>query len=135
MSDFATTFARAERTAIISILRAKPDVSLEDLRMLCHRGRFGRILGTLTLREYWSGTPDETIDPITGAPDKLARRQRYDDEVLDIMREAGKPLSADEIAERVGGTAAEARLALQRLTRKRRTRRTLTGRATKYVVA
>lgn len=103
--------------------------------MLCHRGRFGRILGTLTLREYWSGTPDETIDPITGAPDKLARRQRYDDEVLDIMREAGKPLSADEIAERVGGTAAEARLALQRLTRKRRTRRTLTGRATKYVVA
>lgn len=134
LSDFATTFARAERTAIISILRAKPDVSLEDLRMLCHRGRFGRILGTLTLREYWSGTPDETIDPVTGAPDKLARRQRYDDEVLGTMREAGEPLSADEIAERVGGTAADARVALQRLTRERRARRTLAGRASKYVV-
>ncbi|MCA9707349.1 MAG: hypothetical protein KDK70_15960 [Myxococcales bacterium] len=135
MSDFATTFARAERTAIISILRAKPDVSLEDLRMLCRRGRFGRILGTLTLREYWSGAPDDTIDPITGEPDKLARRQRYDDEVLDAMREAGEPLSADEVAERIGGSAADARVALQRLTRERRARRTLAGRASKYVVA
>ena len=134
MSDFPTTFARAERTAIINILRAKPDVSLADLRMLCGRGRFGKILGTLTLREYWSGAPDDTIDPITGAPDKLARRQRYDDEVLDTLREAGEPLSADEVAERVGGTAADARVALQRLTRERRVRRTLAGRASKYVV-
>ena len=67
---------------MIAILRAKPDVSLSDLRLLCARGRFGGILGTLTLREYFTGEPDETIDPITGAPDKLARRRRYDDEVL-----------------------------------------------------
>ena len=128
------TVARAERTAIISIVRAKPDISLADLRLLSARGRFGRILGTLTLREFWSGSPDDTIDPITGAPDKLARRQRYDEEVLDAMRAAAEPLSPDEVAERVGGTAADARVALQRLTRERRVRRTLAGRASKYVV-
>jgi len=135
LADLATTVARAERSAIIGIVRAKPDLSLADLRMLKRRGRFGRILQTLTLREFWSGAPDETIDPVTGAPDKLARRQRYDDEILDAMRDAGEPLSADEIVERIGGTAADARVALQRLTRKRRARRTLAGRASKYVVA
>jgi voltage-gated potassium channel Kch len=109
LSNLATTFARAERAAVISILRAKPDVSLTDLRLLCRRGRFGRILGTLTLREYWSGTPDDTIDPITGAPDKLARRQRYDDEVIAALRDAGCPLSHDEVATRVGSSAHEAR--------------------------
>lgn len=134
LSDFATTFARAERKAVISILRAKPDLSLEDLRLLRQRGRFGRILSTLTLREYWTGQLDETIDPITGVPDKLARRQRYDDEVLDAMREADTPLSPDEVAERVGGSTTDARVALQRLTRERRVRRTLAGRASKYVV-
>lgn len=135
MSNLATTFARAERAAVIGILRAKPDVSLADLRLLCRRGRFGSILGTLTLREYWSGAPDDTIDPITGAPDKLARRQRYDDEVIAALRTAGQPLSHDEVAERVGGSVHEARVALQRLARERRARRTLAGRASKYVVA
>lgn len=135
MPNLATTFARAERAAVINILRAKPDVSLADLRVLCRRGRFGLVLGTLTLREYWSGAPDDTIDPITGAPDKLARRQRYDDGVLAALRDAGRPLSDDEVAERVGGSALEARVALQRLTRERRARRTLAGRASKYVVA
>lgn len=120
---------------MINILRAKPDVSLADLRLLCRRGRFGRILGTLTLREYWSGTPDDTIDPVTGAPDKLARRQRYDDEVIVALRDAGCPLSHDEVAARVGSSAHEARVALQRLARERRARRTLAGRASKYVVA
>lgn len=120
---------------MISILRAKPDVSLADLRLLCRRGRFGRILGTLTLREYWHGRPDDTIDPITGVPDKLARRQRYDDEVIAALRDAGRPLSHDEVAVRVGSSAHEARVALQRLARERRARRTLAGRASKYVVA
>ncbi len=118
---------------MINILRAKPELSLTDLRLLCRRGRFGRILGTLTLREYWSGSPDETIDPITGTPDKLARRQRYDDDVLTALRDAGRPLSHDEISERVGGSGQEARVALQRLTQERRARRTLDGRASKYV--
>lgn len=120
---------------MINILRAKPELSLADLRLLCCRGRFGRILGTLTLREYWSGTPDDTIDPITGAPDKLARRQRYDDDVLNALRDAGRPLSHDEVSERAGGSAQEARVALQRLTHERRARRTLDGRASKYIVA
>ena len=104
---------------MINILRAKPELSISDLRLLCRRGRFGRILGTLTLREYWSGTPDDTIDPVTGAPDKLARRQRYDDDVLEALRTAGRPLSHDEVAGRVGGSAQEARVALQRLTHER----------------
>jgi hypothetical protein len=133
LSNLATTFARAERAAVINILRAKPELSLADLRLLCRRGRFGRILGTLTLREYWSGTPDDTIDPVTGTPDKLARRQRYDDDVLVALRGAGRPLSHDEVAGCVGGSAQEARVALQRLTHERRARRTLDGRASKYV--
>ncbi|MCA9649567.1 MAG: hypothetical protein H6712_25900 [Myxococcales bacterium] len=133
MSDIATTICRAERAAIINILRAKPDVSLSDLRLLRLRGRFGEILGTLTIREVWSGVPDETIDPITGEPDKLARRQRYDDEVIAALQEAAAPLSAEEVAERIGGSSQDARIALQRLARERRARRTLAGRATKYV--
>ncbi|MEM7157231.1 MAG: hypothetical protein AAF799_30540 [Myxococcota bacterium] len=133
MPDIATTFSRAERAAVIDILRAKPDVSIADLRLLCRRGRFGGILGTLTLREYFTGSPDETIDPITGEPDKLARRQRYDHELLEALRNAGEPLSADEVAERIGGSSQDARIALQRLARDRRARRTLAGRATKYV--
>ncbi|MEX1362637.1 MAG: hypothetical protein AB1Z98_05885 [Nannocystaceae bacterium] len=134
MGDVATTICRAERAGIIDILRAKPDVSLADLRLLCGRGRFGRVLETLTLREVWSGAPDQTIDPITGEPDKLARRQRYDDDVIGALVEADAPLSADEVAERIGGSAKDARVALQRLARDRRARRTLAGRATKYVV-
>jgi hypothetical protein len=135
LSNLATIFARAERAAVINILRAKTELSIAELRVLCRRGRFGRILGTLTLREYWSGTPDETIDPVTGAPDKLARRQRYDDDVITALRSAGRPLSHDEVAERVGGSVQEARVALQRLTHERRARRTLDGRASKYVAA
>lgn len=135
LSNLPTIFARAERAAVINILRAKPELSLAELRMLCRRGRFGRILGTLTLREYWSGSPDDTIDPITGAPDKLARRQRYDDDVITALRTAGRPLSHDEVAECVGGSVQEARVALQRLTHERRARRTLDGRASKYVAA
>ncbi len=134
LPNLATTFARAERAAVIAILRAKPDVSLAELRLLCRRGRFGGILGTLTLREFFSGTPDETIDPLTGMPDKFARRRRYDSEVLTALSEAGAPLSAEEVAARIGGPASEARGALQRLARDRRARRTLAGRATKYVM-
>lgn len=120
---------------MINILRAKPDVSVADVRLLCARGRFGRILGTLTLRELFTGNPDETIDPITGTPDKLARRQRYDDEVLGALRESDEPLSADEVFDQIGGSRQDARVALQRLARDRRVRRTLAGRATKYVIA
>lgn len=118
---------------MINILRAKPELSIAELRLLSRRGRFGRILGTLTLREYWSGTPDETIDPVTGTPDKLARRQRYDDDVLAALRTAGRPLSHDEVVERVGGSVQEARVALQRLTQERKAKRTIDGRASKYV--
>ncbi len=133
MADLATIFARAERAAVINILRSKPELSLSELRVLSRRGRFGQILGTLTLREYWSGTPDATIDPITGAPDKLARRQRYDDRVVAALRTSGRPLSHDEVVERAGGTIAEARVTLQRLTRERRAKRTLDGHTSKYV--
>ena len=135
LSDLATRFSRAERAGVINILRAKPDVSLSDVRLLCSRGRFGRILGTLTLRELFTGNPDETIDPITGTPDKLARRQRYDDEVLGALRDSDEPLSADEVFDQIGGSRQDARVALQRLARDRRVRRTLAGRATKYVLA
>jgi len=134
LSDLATTVSRAERAGVINILRAKPDVSLADLRLLFRRGRFGRILGTVTLREYFKGSPDETIDPVTGEPDKLARRQRYDDEVLGALRDAEEPMSADEVATCIGGTSADARIALQRLARDRRVRRMLVGRATKYAL-
>ncbi|MCH9686437.1 MAG: hypothetical protein K0V04_33700 [Deltaproteobacteria bacterium] len=133
MPNLPTIFARAERAAVIAILRAKPDVSLSDLHLLCKRGRFGGILETLTLREYFTGTPDETIDPITGAPDKLARRRIYDDKVLTALSDAGAPLSAEEVATTIGGPTQRARDALQRLARDRRARRTLSGRATKYV--
>ena len=77
-----------------------------------------------------------------------ALEEDYDLVVLDIMlpgrngyavvsalRSAGRPLSHDEVAERVGGSVQEARVALQRLTHERRARRTLDGRASKYVAA
>lgn len=135
LSDLATRFSRAERAGIIRILRSKPDVSLSDIRLLFGRGRFGRILGTLTMREFFMGAPDETIDPITGTPDKLARRQRYDDQILGALRDSDEPLSEDEVVDVVGGSRQDARVALARLARDRRVRRTLSRRGTKYVLA
>lgn len=99
---------------------------MSDLLALVEGSRTGRLLGSLTLAECRTGRVDDSfgdyaVDSFTDHPtgkeavDKARVRASYDGRVLDILRETIEPLSPSQICERVGGTAHEARVALQRL--------------------
>lgn len=112
VDDLAERFARAERQGLIDIVRAHPDMPMDELLSLVESGRIGRLLGSLTLAECQSGLADESA--VDGA-DKATQRANYDGRILDVLRETEEPLSPAQVCERVGGSAHEARVALQRL--------------------
>lgn len=112
MDDLAERFARAERQGLIDIVRAHPDMPMAELLALVESGRIGRLLGSLTITECQSGLADEDA---VESRDKAKLRANYDGRILDVLRETNEPLSPAQVCERVGGSAHEARVALQRL--------------------
>lgn len=112
MDDLAERFARAERQGLIEIVRANVDAPLAELLALVDEGRTGRLLGTLTIAECRDGQADEQAIEVH---DKAKLRAAYDARILEALREANEPLSPSQVQERVGGSATEARTALQRL--------------------
>jgi hypothetical protein len=112
VDDLAERFARAERQGLIHIVRSLADVPMSELLALVESGRTGRLLGSLTVAECQTGLADK--DAIE-SQDKAKLRADYDGRVLDALRETEEPLSPAQVCELVGGTAHEARVALQRL--------------------
>jgi hypothetical protein len=115
VDDLAERFARAERQGLIQLIRARPELPMSDLLSLVEGGRTGRLLGSLTLAECRAGRADDEAVENSQDLDKAKVRASYDGRVLDVLRGTVEPLSPTQISERVGGTAHEARVALQRL--------------------
>lgn len=112
MDDLAERFARAERQGLIDIVRSRPELPMSELLALVEAGRIGRLLGSLSLAECMSGLVD---DQAIVSQDKATIRADYDGRILDALRETAEPLSPAQISKLVGGSAHEARVALQRL--------------------
>lgn len=129
VEDLAERFARAERQGLIDIVRSAAEMPIADLLALIESGRTGRLLGTLTLAECHAGLASERAPELH---DKARSRAAYDARILDELDRADEPLSPVEIRERVGGTAQDARTALQRLTAAKKITRTPKARGHGY---
>jgi hypothetical protein len=131
VDELAERFARAERQGLIEIVRAHVDIPLAELLLLIDEGRTGRMLGTLTIAECSDGRAnDDSVELLN----KAGHRAAYDARILDALRDAGEPLSPTEIQERVGGSAQEARTALQRLAAAKKVTRTWKERGHGYLL-
>lgn len=131
VDELAERFARAERQGLIEIVRAHVDIPLAELLLLIDEGRTGRMLGTLTIAECSDGRANEDSVELLN---KAGHRAAYDARILDALRAAGEPLSPTEIQERVGGSAQEARTALQRLAAAKKVTRTWKERGHGYLL-
>jgi hypothetical protein len=131
VEDLAERFARAERQGLIDIVRARAQMPMSELLALIDGGRVGRLLGSLTVGECQTGLADELA---LEGHDKAKLRADYDARILDVLREADEPLSPTEVCERVGGTAHEARTALQRLAAAKKITRTWKSRGDGYLM-
>ena len=131
VDELAERFARAERQGLIEIVRAHVEIPLAELLLLIDEGRTGRMLGTLTIAECSDGRANEDSVELLN---KAGHRAAYDARILDALRDAGEPLSPTEIQERVGGTAQEARTALQRLAAAKKVTRTWKERGHGYLL-
>jgi hypothetical protein len=73
----------------------------------------------LTVAECQAGLVDRAragdIDEQLEQQSKATLRANYDGRILDVLRETIEPLSPSQVCEIVGGSAHEARIALQRL--------------------
>jgi hypothetical protein len=119
VDDLAERFARAERQGLIDIVRSCADMPMSELLSLVESGRIGRLLGSLTVAECQAGLADRgravELDEATEQQSKASLRANYDGRILDALRETIEPLSPSQVCELVGGSAHEARVALQRL--------------------
>lgn len=131
VDELAERFARAERQGLIEIVRAHVDIPLAELLVLIDDGRTGRMLGTLTIAECRDGRANEDAVEYLN---KARLRAAYDARILDVLRDAGEPLSPTEVQERVGGSAQEARTALQRLAAAKKVTRTWKERGHGYLL-
>jgi hypothetical protein len=131
VDELAERFARAERQGLIEIVRAHVDIPLAELLLLIDEGRTGRMLGTLTISECSEGRASEDSVELLN---KAGHRAAYDARILDALRDAREPLSPTEIQERVGGSAQEARTALQRLAAAKKVTRTWKERGHGYLL-
>jgi len=130
VDDLAERFARAERQGLIDIVRARAAMPMSELLDLVESGRIGRLLGSLTLAECQAGLVDEEA---VESQNKAKLRADYDARILDALRDAEEPLSPTEVCERVGGTAHDARVALQRLAAAKKITRTWKSRGHGYL--
>jgi hypothetical protein len=131
VDELAERFARAERQGLIEIVRAHVDIPLAELLLLIDEGRTGRMLGTLTIAECSDGRANEDSVELLN---KAGHRAAYDARILDVLRDASEPLSPTEVQERVGGSAQEARTALQRLAAAKKVTRTWKERGHGYLL-
>jgi hypothetical protein len=131
VDELAERFARAERQGLIQIVRAHVDIPLAELLLLIDEGRTGRMLGTLTIAECSDGRANEDSVELLN---KAGHRAAYDARILEVLRDASEPLSPTEVQERVGGSAQEARTALQRLAAAKKVTRTWKERGHGYLL-
>ena len=129
MDDLEHRFARAERGGLIALVRARPQLPMDELLALVEEGRVGRVLGSLTLAECMSGEVDDTAIELV---DKHTLREVHEARILKLLREVDEPLSPNEICDRLGGTTRETRSALQRLAAAKRVKRTWKARGHGY---
>lgn len=130
VDDLAQRFARAERQGLIDIVRAHTDRPASELLALIDKGRIGRLLGTLTIAECHAGEADEQAVEVQN---KAKLRAAYDARILDALHDASEPLSPSQVRDRVGGSALEARTALQRLAAAKKVTRTWKDRGHGYL--
>lgn len=122
-SRLETILNEAERRALVAVLRARPDLTLEKLQD-CFGGRYGATLRTITVRELLEAEvdlhlPDDGGPAIDRAALELAKRstgEAYDACVLRALCSAGgRAVSASYLRVRVGGPRWKLQGSLRRL--------------------
>jgi len=118
-----TILNEAERRAVVSVLRARPELTLEKLQDF-FRGRYGATLRTITVRELLETEvrPDPSEDggpPIDRAALEEAKKlsgEAFDQRLLAVIRQAGAhAVSAGYLRARVGGPRWKLQASLRRL--------------------
>lgn len=118
-----TILNEAERRALVAVLRARPELTLEKLQD-CFTGRYGETLRSITvgeLIELEAGVelPEDGGPPIDRAVLELAKRssgEDYDLLVYDaIVAANGRAVSAGYLRARVGGPRWKLQGSLRRL--------------------
>lgn len=135
-----TILNEAERRALVAVLRARPELTLEKLQD-CFAGRYGETLRSITVGELIEleagvGLPEDGGPPIDHAALELAKRssgEDYDLLVYDaILAANGRAVSAGYLRARVGGPRWKLQASLRRLVDKRQVERQGVTSSTRY---
>lgn len=134
-----TILAEAERRAVVSVLRARPELTLEKLQDF-FRGRYGATLRTITVRELLEvetrgdlsdGGP--LIDRATLEAAKRVSGDAFDRYMLEVIRSAGpRAVSASYLRARLGGPRWKLQASLRRLADRGQVERTGVTSSTRY---
>lgn len=118
-----TILNEAERRALVAVIRARPDLTLDKLQD-CFGGRYGDTLRTITVRELLESEIDVAL-PDDGGPaidrSALEQAKRLTGEAFDacvlraIWSAGGRPVSAGYLRARVGGPRWKLQASLRRL--------------------
>jgi hypothetical protein len=131
---------QAERRAVVAVLRARPELTLEKLQD-CFRGRYGATLRTITVRELLDSEArlDSTNDggpPVDRSALEEAKRlsgDAFDQRMLEVIRSAsGRAVSASYLRARVGGPRWKLQASLRRLADLGQVERTGVTSSTRY---
>lgn len=138
-----TILNQAERRAVVAVLRARPDLTLEKLQDF-FRGRYGATLRTITVRELLESetridTTEDGGPPIDRTALEQAKRlsgDAFDQQMLEVIRNAGgRAVSASYLRARVGGPRWKLQASLRRLADLGQVERTGVTSSTRYRVA
>ncbi len=123
LTHLESILSQAERRAVVAVLRARPDLTLEKLQDF-FRGRYGATLRTITVRELLESEamlelPDDGGPPIDRAVLEEAKRlsgDAFDRCLLEVIRNASpRAVSASYLRVRVGGPRWKLQASLRRL--------------------
>lgn len=135
-----TILNEAERKALVAVLRARPELTLEKLQD-CFVGRYGDTLRTITVGELIDldldfGGPDDGGPPVDRHVLELAKQsngEAYDEFVHEaILAAGGRPVSASYLRARVGGPRWKLQGSLRRLVVSGRVHRNGVTSSTRY---